>query len=428
MTERTAKLFGILGATLFLSFAVMFLLFGKEHWHVLALSIPCVYFSWKFSAKYGSHTYFLMDLKQNLQLPLRSICEPARKGDCIVFLLEDKSFYIWNQGVIYTGQSMQKFEPLTPLIISKGFVAWMRGFMVWFDFEGSLRGQFPIAGQGVSLLQNINDSVLVGTTDNSLFLWEAPDVSPISLQIQGIPLIIDHVESCLLTSNGCFYDLSNVREPSFLAKIDREILEGFRFCGLFVYFDDRSQIFYRSTIGEECFIDFFQRDLFYPQKVGDRIIYVNREYQCCALVVEDGEFVSKVLVGLTDKVTWLRWFDSYLLAIEEESGVTNLIKIGPMEEVNKSQVLGEFNPLGIDEMNEVFHYSVEQEWFKWNLVEKSPSKVDEEPPQQILFFKEHAFKLKNNKWYAMNDEAVETLSAAMHDHNFSLQKAGLIEY
>ena len=195
MSERTGKLFGILGATLFLSFAVLFILFGKEHWHVLALSIPCVYISWRFSSKYGSDTYFLMDVQQNLKLPARSICEPARKGDCLIFLLEEKGFHIWNHGNCITGQAMQKFEPLTPVIINgEGFVAWTRGYIAWFDFDGNLRSQFSVANQGISLLQSINKFVLVGTTDNSLFLWETPELSPIS--------ICEMTENCGVSWNG----------------------------------------------------------------------------------------------------------------------------------------------------------------------------------------------------------------------------------
>ena len=97
LSGRNAKLIGVLGSVLFLSFSILFLMFGKEHWSMLISAIICMGLSWKFSEQKGSKLFYLMDSGINLKLPESTICLPSRRGNCLVFLLKNGYFFLWKE-------------------------------------------------------------------------------------------------------------------------------------------------------------------------------------------------------------------------------------------------------------------------------------------------------------------------------------------
>lgn len=428
MTERTAKLIGILGSTLFLSFAILFLLFGKEHWHLIVVSIPCILVALKYSVRAGSRIFFLMDSQVNLQLPSTCICEPSRKNACLVFLLKKSQFVIWNDGQQKLVQWNRPFEPVPPVMLESGFVVWSKAHIDWFDYDGKHLGEFALPKQGVSLLKCIEESVLIGTTENALYRWHNPEMSPVLLNIEGIPLSIDADNGCLMTSNGCFYDLSDLSQAVLLHKIDREILGGFRIAEHLIYFDDKGQIFGSRCGGEESFLDNYRRDFFYPCKVGQKVIFVNRNQQCCSLELNEDKYVSQVILQIENNPSWLRWFGSFLLIYADHKSGGKLFKIGPCGDYQSVPVSGTFNPLGIDESAEVFHYAAADQWFQWNLNEKEPLKLEQDCPEQILFFEQFAYKRVHSTWYSMQNETINELTVDSHDGNYICQRAGVISY
>ena len=113
MSIKNAKLIGVLGSVLFLSFSVLFLIFGQEHWSILALAVVCIGLSWKFSEQEGSKIYYLVDSGINLKLPESTICLPSRRGNCLVFLLKNGFFFLWKDGQELEGKSPYIFEPVS---------------------------------------------------------------------------------------------------------------------------------------------------------------------------------------------------------------------------------------------------------------------------------------------------------------------------
>ena len=142
MSIKNAKLIGVLGSVLFLSFSVLFLIFGQEHWSILALAVVCMALSWKFSEQEGSKIYYLVDSGINLKLPESTICLPSRRGNCLVFLLKNGFFFLWKDGQELEGKSPYIFEPVSPVLLNKGFVCWAKGRIVWFSYDGDLIGDF----------------------------------------------------------------------------------------------------------------------------------------------------------------------------------------------------------------------------------------------------------------------------------------------
>ena len=428
MSIKNAKLIGVLGSVLFLSFSVLFLIFGQEHWSILALAVVCMALSWKFSEQEGSKIYYLVDSGINLKLPESTICLPSRRGNCLVFLLKNGFFFLWKDGQELEGKSPYIFEPVSPVLLNKGFVCWAKGRIVWFSYDGDLIGDFPIKAQGLSLIDSIGESLLFGTTMNALYLWDNYESEPILTEVFGIPLTFDRERKCLFTSTGAFYDLSESRRPILLDEIKREVLGAYRLGNHAVYFDDKGQIFSKHVNGSEIFLDYYNRDYFYPHKSSQRVVYVNRDRQCCILQIKDTDVHQSSISELSAVPAWLRWFDSHLMIYEETNSSENLIKISADGDVSSVPTNGLFVPLGIDEGRGVFHYSCDNVWFEWEFSDETPREVKMDCPEQILFYEGSGYKKVGENWYTLDDQLLSQLNAASHDENYSHQKIGLIPY
>ncbi len=403
-------------------------MFGHEHWHILALAVTCMLISWRFSEKSGSKVYYLMDSGINLKLPKSSICLPARRGNCLVFLLKDGVFFLWKDGQELEGRSPHPFEPLSPTLLSTGFACWAKGRIVWFNYGGQLVGNFPIPGQGVSLMTAVGESLVFGTTLNTLYYWKNPTADPVSLELLGIPLSLDNLNQCLFTSSAAFYDLSEPKRPILIEKVKREVLGGFRVQDHIVYFDDRGQIFAKHITGSEKFIDYYNRDFFYPQRAAQKVVYTNRERQCLALEIIDSEVQITPLSNLSSTPAWLRWFGPYLMVHEESKSGQSLIKIDCDGDVSRVSMEGLFVPLGIDETRGIFHYRVNDTWYEWDFSEQTPRELKMDCPEQILFYEGNGYKKVGASWFGIEGQLVSQLTANCHDGNYAHQVLGLIPY
>ena len=411
MNVRNAKLVGVLGSILFLSFSILFLIFGQEHWSILALAIVCMGLSWKFSEQQGSKVYYLVDIGMNLKLPESSICVPSRRGNCLVFLLKNGFFFLWKDGRELEGKSPYPFEPLSPVLLSKGFACWAKDRVVWFNYDCELIGDFPIRKQGLSLMDSIGESLIFGTTLNTLYCWGNDESDPISFDLSGIPLTLDKKTKCVFTSSGAFYDIHEPKRPMLIEKIRREILGAYRLDNYAIYFDDKGQIFTKHVNDSENFLDYYNRDFFYPQIASQKVVYINRERQCCILEIKDLEIHKSSIIDFNAVPAWLRWFGSYLMIYEETKSGENLIKISSDGDVSRVATEGLFVPLGIDEIREVFHYCIDNVWYEWEFCIQTPREVKMDCPEQILFYDGHGHKKVGDNWYTMDDQLVSQLTA-----------------
>ena len=369
-----------------------------------------------------------MDRGINLELPRSTVCRPARRGNCIVFLLEKGHFFLWKDGQELEGKSPYAFEPLSPVLLSAGFVCWAKGRIVWFSYDGELIGDLPIKNQGVSLMRGVNGALVFGTSLNTLYYWDKPGSTPISTELLGIPLQLDTTNHCLFTSSAVFYDVRNLKKPDLVDRIKREILGGYRLEDYFIYFDDRGQVFAKHVSGSEKFIDYYNRDFFYPQRSNQKVIYTNRNRQCSVLQIIDSEVRSQPIVELSSNPLWLRWFGAYLMINEEKKSGQSLIKVDSDGNVSNTSVDGSFVPLGIDEARGVFHYRVDSTWYEWYFSEQTPQAVGMDCPEQILFYEGYGLKKVGDCWFDLENRQVNELSAVSHDNNYAYQLVGLIPY
>jgi len=416
---------GLIGCVLFLSFSVLFLILGEFHWALLMLSLVSVALSYRLKTLEYPKVFHHLKTKSRLKPGGMVSIPPSRNAATLVFLLERGEFAIYHENEREWARSQVKknWEPMPPLLLEDGFLAWSRSGLHSIDYQGQEQGLIDLNGYGVSLLIQQKQRVWMGSTRQEIHCLKGADLESESYPVSGVPFLFFEEFSHLGTSHGVIYDLSDSTPREILPRRSETLAFfpfGEKYC--FLGMDHR---FYLDDFQSRQLITALNQDFMLPFVRGKRCYLVDRDRRLASMDSEGG---LETLREFSLSPLWYKHQEDRTILVFEKGKTVELVILDfSKEDLSVSQFEGEgyFEPLGISDTDLYFSLG-SGNWFIWRFSDPKPTPQDSIPPGQVLCFDSLVLTRQGGDWLDANQQTVKISGLEPKDLNYDYQSLGIL--
>ncbi|MBW7877404.1 MAG: hypothetical protein H3C47_15605 [Candidatus Cloacimonetes bacterium] len=360
---------GFIACVCFLAFCALYMVFSDLQWPLLVGTGFFFYLERKYSQKEESDLFYLPEVDEEIQLPAMIIARPSRLGSRLVFPLK-ASVCVYDTESLEMKEYKLQFS-LTPrevLLFDMGMLVWCETELLCLGWDGAKRWSFHLGKTGLTLMVNLDDRLIVATTDHELLIFSASgELSRHLLKSVAIHHL-DQNRFCL--QNGQMITVSD--QIHYGPMEDSEIL-GMSRVGEDYYSwlpDGKLRVLKEEKFTE---YDIWNRETFSPRLFLGDLFYVNQNRKLC-VITSQGSNQPQELADLSEDLILWRFLPSSVWMVLESRGFTRIIQVSCDDEgvyrVHEFKEAGLLKPLGIQDGE--FWFGLDGYYYNWKVNEAEP--------------------------------------------------------